>query len=101
MTDDAAVLAGLDFESVVCNGIPPCGRDATHVVEMHAVDRCATTGHPDGNLVLLLCAQHVWALGAESERYAAIRSRFGVAQCTTCGAPIACGDDLIRSVKGL
>src|SRR4029077_4460139 len=57
-TQPLDVLDDLDWTAIVCqNHRRKCDHEATLIVEWHAIDHCNETGHPDGNLVELLCQQ--------------------------------------------
>jgi hypothetical protein len=93
----------LDWTAVVCqNHRRKRDHEATHIVEWHAIDVCNETGHPDGNVVELLCQQCLEWLQDEVDRYIGKQKRLpGKRACWTCGAPIAESSDVLRSARPL
>lgn len=101
-TQPLDVLDDLDWTAIVCqNHRRKCDREATLIAELHAIDHCNETGHPDGNLVEL-CQQCLEWLQHEVNRFISKLKRIpGKRACWTCGAPIAESSDVLRSVRPL
>ena len=102
-TQPLDVLDDLDWTAIVCqNHRRKCDHEATLIVEWHAIDHCNETGHPDGNLVELLCQQCLEWLQHEVDRFIGKLKRIpGQRACWTCGTPIAESSDVLRSVRPL
>jgi hypothetical protein len=102
-TQPLDVLDDLDWTAIVCqNHRRKCDHEATLIVECHAIDHCNETGHPDGNLVELLCQQCLEWLQHEVDRFIGKLKRIpGQRACRTCGTPIAESSDVLRSVRPL
>jgi hypothetical protein len=102
-TQPLDVLDDLDWTAIVCqNHRRKCDHEATLIVEWHAIDHCNETGHPDGNLVELLCQQCLEWLQHEVDRFIGKLKRIpGQRACRTCGTPIAESSDVLRSVRPL
>jgi hypothetical protein len=104
MTADAAILSQLDWAEVQCQNLrPSCTRQATHIVEHHAIDHC-NNDNPFGNVVELLCTGCLEGLRAQVEAHVSKYRRKpirGLLGCRTCGCPVTRVDDVIRSVVAL
>ena len=104
--ESAAVdaIAHLNFFEIGCQCTEhPCPNRATHIVEIHAIDRCNEAGFdPFGNRVELRCFACVVALRQKvAEQLGAARADTRRYACKGCGAPVAAVGDVVRGVKEL
>lgn len=107
MPDVEPSIAHLDFpvcecEMESCGG--QCTNEATHRIEIHALDHCASPNeglNEDGNRTLKLCAPCYETLRAIVSQYVIRLTQHGRPMCVGCGAPITCVKQVIREAKKL
>lgn len=96
-------IAHLDLD--ICDW-GPCDRLAVWRIRFHFVNHCEDVCCPyhaarqdeDGNHLIPMCANHFEQLRTEVSAHVwrLNKNKFGVAACQSCGAPIACVNDVIR-----
>lgn len=100
MEADDATLTYLDWGNYSCQWWR-CYQSAVNEVHTHVVNSCNNRDHTDvfGDTIHLLCAQHTTELKTAAQRRINRLNRFGRPMCTTCGAPLADAEDIVRSVR--
>ena len=95
-------LVALDWRGVTCQSECGCTNLATHIVSLHAVDRC---NHPQldpwGNVIEILCIACLWRAEAEVLCHVSRLARRSGSSCLTCGAPVSELSDIMRDVVPL
>lgn len=95
-------LAALDWRDVTCQSKAGCTNRATHIVHLHAVDKCNRPhADPFGNFIEIVCIACLWRAEAEALLQVGKLRRHADASCLTCGAPVTELSDIMRDVAEL